>query len=386
MGKMYFILLFFFSIDLEAQLNYVEITGKIKLLNAIGDSSMYIGLNAGMSDDQTDNENLFIGLNCGKSNISGNDNLFIGHETGYSNTLGNDNVFVGRFTGNKNTIGSSNTFVGRSAGRDNMEGLDNTFLGRSAGLLNFNGSNNTFIGRSAGGSNTNGRDNTFVGRFAGANNTSADDNTFMGRFAGQRHRLGNNNTFIGESCGVTDSLGTQNTIVGANADILNYDQFNSGAFGYLAKSVASNEIVIGNTAVTVIGGYTSWSNLSDGRFKKDVNQNVKGLDFIMKLRPVTYHLDNTALNQYLYLKDELKNLPVNNQLMTGFIAQEVETASMESGFEFSGVVKPGNESDYYKLRYGEFVVPLTKAIQEQQGMIQQLQEEIKLLKLMLNAK
>lgn len=35
----------------------------------------------------------------------------------------------------------------------------------------------------------------------------------------------------------------------------------------------------------------------------------------------------------------------------------------------SGVDKPKNKDDYYGLRYAEFVVPIIKAMQEQQQMI-----------------
>ena len=52
------------------------------------------------------------------------------------------------------------------------------------------------------------------------------------------------------------------------------------------------------------------------------------------------------------------------EIFSGFIAQEVEQAAKESGYEFSGVDKPGNENDFYSLRYSDFVVPLVKAVQE----------------------
>jgi uncharacterized protein YlxW (UPF0749 family) len=37
---------------------------------------------------------------------------------------------------------------------------------------------------------------------------------------------------------------------------------------------------------------------------------------------------------------------------------------------------PQNEKDHYSLRYAEFVVPLVKAVQEQQKMIEQLQNKV----------
>ena len=56
---------------------------------------------------------------------------------------------------------------------------------------------------------------------------------------------------------------------------------------------------------------------------------------------------------------------------TGFIAQEVEAAAQKVGFDFDGVSTPQNETDLYGIRYAEFVVPLVKAMQEQQEIIEQ---------------
>ncbi len=49
---------------------------------------------------------------------------------------------------------------------------------------------------------------------------------------------------------------------------------------------------------------------------------------------------------------------------TGFLAQEVEAAANAVGFDFSGVVVPTAGRAHYGLRYAEFVVPLTQAVQE----------------------
>ena len=61
-------------------------------------------------------------------------------------------------------------------------------------------------------------------------------------------------------------------------------------------------------------------------------------------------------------------------MRTGFIAQEVEAAAKKVGFDFDGVSTPENETDLYGIRYAEFVVPLVKAMQEQQEMIDGQQE------------
>ena len=61
---------------------------------------------------------------------------------------------------------------------------------------------------------------------------------------------------------------------------------------------------------------------------------------------------------------------------TGFIAQEVEEAAKELGYDFSGVDAPKNDKDFYGLRYAEFVVPLVKGMQEQQEQIAALQRAL----------
>ena len=49
---------------------------------------------------------------------------------------------------------------------------------------------------------------------------------------------------------------------------------------------------------------------------------------------------------------------------TGFVAQEVEKAAQKLGYDFSGVDAPKSRDGFYGLRYGDFVVPLVKAVQE----------------------
>ena len=50
------------------------------------------------------------------------------------------------------------------------------------------------------------------------------------------------------------------------------------------------------------GGQVSWT-FSDGRFKKDIKEDVSGLRFIKQLRPVSYVVDKTAVNKFLHIAD-----------------------------------------------------------------------------------
>ena len=82
------------------------------------------------------------------------------------------------------------------------------------------------------------------------------------------------------------------------------------------------------------------------------------------------------------MKTEIDNAINNKEAtrMSGFIAQEVEKAAQQSGYDFDGVIKPAHDKDHYRLAYGEFVVPLVKAMQEQQAIIKNQQEQIDELK------
>ena len=71
---------------------------------------------------------------------------------------------------------------------------------------------------------------------------------------------------------------------------------------------------------------------------------------------------------------------------SGFVAQDVEKIAKEIGYAFSGIDAAKNDKDLYGLRYAEFVVPLVKAVQEQQIMIEELRKEINELRQMLHPK
>ena len=140
---------------------------------------------------------------------------------------------------------------------------------------------------------------------------------------------------------------------------------------------------IGNTSVTSIKGAVSLSLLSDKRFKTDVRKDeVKGLEFITGLEPVTYNYDidaQAAWKEENYGEKDTANwegkYDIEKIRFSGFLAQDVEALANEIGYDFSGVDAPKNDKDVYGLRYAEFVVPLVKAVQEQQEMIEVQQSE-----------
>ena len=179
-------------------------------------------------------------------------------------------------------------------------------------------------------------------------------------------------------------MGTGNTAVGSLAGPNSDGNSNTGAFGYMAVPTGDNRIHIGNTTVGWIGGQVGWSTYDDERFKENVNEDVPGLEFIQKLRPVTYHWNVHKLDDFFNYPESVYETEAMQQARTvqesktytGFMAQEVEAAALELGFDFSGVQAPQNENTPYSISYAEFVVPLVKAVQEQQALIEQMQQKI----------
>jgi len=154
---------------------------------------------------------------------------------------------------------------------------------------------------------------------------------------------------------------------------------------------------------------------SDSRLKTDVSDSELGLNFINKLRPVTYRwiegskepvlvdkevkhigIDGVSVEktdivktQKISGKDEDGNdiyesisIP-GKRRHAGFLAQEVKQVLDELEVEdFGGWVSDNIEDPeaIQSLRYEQFVAPLTKAVQELSDMVESLQQEINILK------
>ena len=266
---------------------------------------------------------------------------------------------------------ATNTFMGFSSGVANT-GVSNTFIGSFAGILNMSADYNTAVGYSALSRNRSGELNTAVGSFACRNCQSGSYNTALGYFSLYNTNGAEYNTAIGYNAGSTWNNGYNNVFVGANTDVTTTGLFNVIAMGQGTGVSASSTARFGNSATMSYGGWANWTDVSDGRYKKNIRANVPGLEFILRLEPVTYNLDVSAIsrdlneNQGKEWNIEMKNAIAEKEkmLQTGFIAQEVERIAREIGFDFSGVDAPKNEKDMYGLRYAEFVVPLVKAVQK----------------------
>ena len=156
---------------------------------------------------------------------------------------------------------------------------------------------------------------------------------------------------------------------------------NSTGLGQGVLITANNQVRVGNTGVTSIGGQVGWSTFSDARIKTDIKEDVPGLGFIMQLRPVTYYYDDAKLYKLQTgTEPPQQKATVRGMRYTGLIAQEVEAAAKAVQYDFSGVDKPENANTPYGLRYAELVVPLVKAVQEMKQLIERQQKEIEELR------
>lgn len=410
--------------------NYNTATGNSALFSnlrgsantASGDKSLYY--------NTTGNYNTAIGNAALFANTTGNYNTAIGNEALVSNTIGNYNTASGfrslyfNKTGINNTAsgvnalyanndGYNNTASGTNALQNNNSGTNNTASGFTALLTNTNGSYNTASGVGALYSNVDGNNNTAAGANSLNANQSGYSNTASGAGSLFSNNTGHNNTATGANAlnyntagnyntasGVnalynnttgylnsafglgalfTNTTGSYNTAIGYAADVSG-SFVNGSAFGYNSTITANNQVRIGNSLVTSIGGYAAWTTLpSDGRVKKNIKANVPGLAFINKLQPLTYNLDIDAIDKIVQRpairtldgksmhpsQEELAARKLKEQITyTGFIAQDVQKAARDVGYDFSGVDPAKNDKDLYGIRYAEFVVPLVKAVQE----------------------
>ena len=338
-------------------------------LNSTGYSNTANGYEA-MYSNTTGHENTAFGYEALYFNNTGTANTATGFAALGLNTNGANNTANGYLAMFSNTAGAYNTAMGDHALYGNGGGLANTAVGMYALSSNSYGSNNSAFGYNAANSNTSGNSNTSIGQFSLSATTTGTGNTGLGAYALANNITGSNNIAIGGFTGVAVGSGNLSNTIGIG---------NDGGF----LNQAPNQVVIGNASMVFIGGKVNWGVVSDERIKNNIKEDVKGLDFILRLRPVTYHISNEAINRVTNTVDTTYfagKYDGEKITYTGFLAQEVEKAAIASGYNFSGYSKPQNAQQLYTIRYAEFVVPLVKAMQEQQAVIDPMKNEIHLLK------
>jgi hypothetical protein len=301
----------------------VEIDGRLDL--NVGQSSVYIGANSGVSDDGSNNLNIAVGNNAMASVTSGF-----------------QNVAIGASALNNLTTTSNNMAVGTAALRVN-QGQQNVAIGASALLFDSTGSYNTVNGYQALYNNNGGSYNVALG-----------------------HRVGR---YYGSSTQAASKI-DNSVLIGYDARPLGNEETNQIVIGYQARGLGTNTAIIGNGSLTDIyngADNANFSTVSDARDKTNIEPLELGLNLIENLNPVAFVWDKRDSTR-VGVKD------------IGFIAQEFDGALYALPHsDYADFVKI-TEDGSWKLNLSDIYPVIVKAIQEQQAIIESQTTEIEQLK------
>ncbi len=349
------------------------------------------GYQSGNSITSNAINNAFFGDNAGYSDTEGDENVFVGHRVGYYMQKGNSNTAIGYNAfynygasgGGPRDGGNKNVAIGKWAMFNPYQGDGNVAVGFDAFSLPNSGEYNVFIGYNSDRDNNNNLNNAIaIGAYSVAD---ADNATAIGyrAYASQANSL-----ILGQTTNDgNQNSATANTNVGintitpetvANLTLGAMDGSNEGGqITWLAPgsystwrtdlyqnqfrlfSNSSNVTLVnmfnygsGSTDLEIDGtaykpGGGSWVASSDIRSKENIKNYKKGLNELLKLRPVTYNYK--------------KEFNWGSKTYAGLIAQEVEkvvpTMIVEMG-EVNGI------KDFKAVDPSELTYMLINAVKE----------------------
>ena len=407
----------------------VTITGDLASSTS-GTSNFRAGVNAGDAIASGGDYNTVVGDEAGTAITTGDQNTFVGYASGDAETTGGENTAVGYGSLGSDTTGSRATAVGRnalatqnltaelnsyntafgwSAGEAVTTGIRNTLIGGSAGDALTDADYNTVLGYNALGADTKGSrsvaigyqalmtqnftssdnaDNTAVGHNCGVSITTSKGNALFGATAGDAITDGLYNTCIGAIAGSDITTGEGNVMIGYSAGSYSNDVITGsqnvfvGAYTVAGGTSDNGANGIGYN-ITAHGGYTTvgnasndirashgsttWSTVSDERYKKDIVDSTAGLSFINALRPRTFKYKTLGelpetFNAY---KADSTEVFKNENTNHGFIAQEVKQvidadSDLKDGFRLWDERTDGSQ----EIAETALIPMLVKAIQE----------------------
>ena len=351
--------------------------------NTTGNNNIAVGQNA-LYYNTTASNNVASGVEALLSNTTGGSNTANGYQALYNNTTANNNTATGyrslylNTTGTQNTaygvnalyyntVGYNNTAVGVNAMQINTTGGENSAFGNSALFSNTTGSYNVANGLSALYSNTTGGSNTANGLNSLYANTTGGSNTANGSESLRFNTTGGANTANGKNVLYSNTTGSYNSAFGVNALFSNTTGSGNIVIGSLNNAgvyapvfnitTQNNYISMGSTSVTNAYIKVAWTVTSDARDKTNFGEVPHGLDFVSKLKPISYNF-----------KESRDSDIAVGDVKYGFKAQDILALEGDNNVII-------NAEDEDKLRYNETnLIPiLVKAIQE-------LKAEIELLK------
>ena len=144
-----------------------------------------------------------------------------------------------------------------------------------------------------------------------------------------------------------------------------FETFNSGIITKHVQPDADDDHDVGSSSKRFDNIHASNGTIqtSDRNEKENITDTDLGLDFINKLKPISFKFKNKTRTHY------------------GLVAQEIETVITDLGkttTQFAPLVKSTLEdgTERYGLRYTEFISPLIKAIQELSAEVETLKTKV----------
>ena len=193
---------------------------------------------------------------------------------------------------------------------------------------------------------------------------------------------------LGKGAGGAITTGVNNVCIGTDSGLYNQSITTAsnvvclGPGCHPSSGTTSNQIVIATDGMTGQGGSyvtigstggkiynqftanATWTQTSDERLKKDIQDDSLGLNFVNRLRPVTFKWkakaeieDQTLVNP----KQQEKDLET---VIHGLIAQEVKQAMDDEGTSTFNGWNAGSNDTLQGVSREMFITPLIKAIQE----------------------
>lgn len=289
---------------------------------------------------------------------------------------------------NKNVIGSDKY---SSSGARNVILTSSNFNN-----INVSGYANVLIGKDAGTFIGGGHDNILIGEQTAYSSTV--NNCIAIGTQSQSNKAQDGNIGIG---GFTLNRGVgANNIAMGFFTMFDHSYNNCVGIGNGVEASGNNEIQLGDSSQTVYS-FAPLQIRSDLRDKTEIRPCSKGLDFILSLEPIDYkwnprkdYIERIVTEYYEseinekgekvlvkkynveFVEHENDGSKTRNRFHHGLPAQSLADKDF-GGFQDHSI--NGGE-DVMTLAYEEFIAPLIKAIQEQQKMINDLKEEIALLK------
>lgn len=302
--------------------------------NVSGSNNVALG-NCSLNLNTGGTFNIGIGYRTLCSSITGTSNTAIGYQTLASNTFGDYNIGIGFNSLLNNTIGNRNIAIGHSTLEGSCASFNNIAIGEGAmtDTAADKGNNNIAIGINAmRESDQNACYNVAIGYEALYTN-GADDQVAIGKCALYNVSTGSNNIAIGTQSG---SDGMCN-ITGAT----------------------SNHITMGNNSVTNALVKVAWTVTSDIRDKTCINIVSHGLDFINKIKPISFKFNDNRED----------NNPVGDRKY-GISAQEV--LKLEGS---NSVIIDNKDLEHLKYNESSLIAVLVNAINELTTRIRKLENK-----------